>query len=163
MTLAAHPHRRGRLDLRQLVGSGDTIGLAVLPVLIAGTVFNALFRPTFAMGGPPGWLAILSVVVLAIGVANWAWSAWLILSRVPRGELITDGPFAVVKHPLYTGVAFLVLPWVGILCDTWLGVVAGIAVYMASRRFAPAEERDLARSFGAAWEAYRHAVLIPWL
>jgi len=28
---------------------------------------------------------------------------------------------------------------------------------------APAEERELARTFGAAWRAYRHKVLIPWL
>ena len=26
----------------------------------------------------------------------------LILARVPRGELVTTGPFALVKHPLYT-------------------------------------------------------------
>jgi Isoprenylcysteine carboxyl methyltransferase (ICMT) family. len=44
------------------------------------------------------------------GVTIWIWSVVLILTKVPRGELITSGPYALVKHPIYTGVALLVLP-----------------------------------------------------
>jgi protein-S-isoprenylcysteine O-methyltransferase Ste14 len=51
--------------------------------------------------------------MLLSGVTIWIWSAVLILTKVPQKKLITYGPYAFVKHPLYTGVAFLVLPWVG--------------------------------------------------
>ena len=70
----------------------------------------------------------------------WIWSVVLILTRVPRGELITSGPYALVKHPLYTAVAVLVLPWIGFLFNTWLGALIGVALYIGSRIFAPAEE-----------------------
>ena len=86
-----------------------------------------------------------------------------VLTKVPRGELITDGPYAWVKHPLYTGVAFLVLPWAGFLLDTWLAAAIGIVLYVASRRYAPEEESSLAERFGAIWEHYTRAVKLAWL
>lgn len=154
---------RPPLGLRALIGSGDRIGLFVLPFLVVGVALNIAFPAAFRVGGPPPWLAVLSVVLLAAGVIVWAWSVALILTRVRAGELVTTGPYAVAKHPLYTAVALLVLPWVGFLLDTWLGVVVGAALYVASRLFAPAEEADLARRFGPRWEAYRQRVRITWL
>lgn len=162
MTLAAHPGRN-RFDLKQLVGSGDRIALVALPFIVAGVVLNVVARSAFGVGGPPAALWVISLVVLVLGVLNWAWCVWLLVTHVPRGQLITHGPYAVARHPLYTGVAFLVLPWIGFLFDSWLGVVVGIAVYAGARRFAPAEEKELATSFGAAWDTYRRTVLIPWL
>jgi protein-S-isoprenylcysteine O-methyltransferase Ste14 len=64
---------------------------------------------------------------------------------------------------LYTGVAFLVLPWVGFLFNTWLGAVIGILLYIGSRLFSPEEEEHLARTFGPSWDEYRKKVKIPWL
>jgi protein-S-isoprenylcysteine O-methyltransferase Ste14 len=101
--------------------------------------------------------------VLAVGIVVWAWSVVLIVTRVPRQELITTGPYSVLKHPLYTAVALLVLPRVGFLVNTWLGALVGIVLYGSSRRFAPMEERELARTFGSAWDAYAKSVKIPWL
>jgi protein-S-isoprenylcysteine O-methyltransferase Ste14 len=152
-----------KLDLSALVGSGDRIGLFTLPFLVVGVVLNVAYPSLFDVGGPPTALRVLSIVVLIAGVTVWAWSAVLILSRVPRGKLITNGPFALVKHPLYTGVALLVLPWVGFLCNTWLGALVGAALYIGSRRYAPAEEAALSETFGAAWERYRDSVRLPWL
>ena len=69
----------------------------------------------------------------------------------------------MVKHPLYTGVALLVLPWVGFLLNTWLGIVIGIIVYIGSRLFSPEEEDMMSKIFGAAWDDYCRKVLIPRL
>lgn len=91
----------------------------------------------FAVVGPFVVLRAISILVLIPGVIGWAWSVVLILTRVPQRRLIIEGPYAWVKHPLYTGVAFLVLPWIGFLFNTWLGVVIGIALYVGSRVFSP--------------------------
>ena len=71
--------------------------------------------------------------------------------------------YALVKHPLYTGVALLVLPWLGFLFNSWLGVLIGMVMYIGSRMFAPAEEAILAKTFGVTWDAYSRKVKIPWL
>jgi protein-S-isoprenylcysteine O-methyltransferase Ste14 len=151
------------MRVRDLVGSGEKIGLVTLPFLLAGIALNLAAPALFSVGGPPAPLRALAIAVLIVGVIVWAWSAGLILTRVPREELITSGPFAVVRHPLYTGVALLVVPWIGFLLDTWLGVVIGLVVYVASRIFSPREEEAMSRAFGPAWEAYRKGVMLPWL
>ena len=155
------PRRRG--TLRNLVGSGHKIALFTLPFIVAAVIVDLVDPGFFGIGTPPAALRIASVVILVVGVLTWAWSVALILVKVPRRELITTGPYAVVKHPLYTGVALLVLPWVGFPFGTWLWALVGIALYVGSRLFAREEEAELAERFGERWEGYCRNVVIPWL
>ena len=151
------------MKLKALVGSGDKIGLLAAPFMIAGIILNILFPAFFSVGGPSAVLKAVSLVLLVPGVVLWVWSAVLILTKVPQKELITNGPYSIVKHPLYTGVSWLVLPGIGFLFDTWLGVLIGTILYAGSRMFAPEEEEALSKTFGAAWEEYVRKVKIPWL
>ena len=151
------------MDLKKLVGSGDRIGLFTLPFVVAGVILNVAYPSAFQVGGPPSWLWWLSIGMLVPGVGIWLWSVILVLANVPRGRLITGGPYGWVKHPLYTAVALAVLPWVGFLLDTWLGAVVGLALYLGSRIFAPAEEAELSRTFGETWQAYSRSVKLQWL
>jgi protein-S-isoprenylcysteine O-methyltransferase Ste14 len=151
------------MGLKALVGSGHKIMLFALPFLLVGLILNILFPSWFSVGGPPLVVTAIAAAILVPGIIIWIWSVVLILTRVPKNELITDGPFSFVKHPLYTAVAFLVLPWIGFLLDSWLGVVIGISLYVGSRLFASEEERGLSKTFGAAWDEYCKRVKIRWL
>jgi protein-S-isoprenylcysteine O-methyltransferase Ste14 len=156
------PPRR-KVTLKDLIGSGDKIMLFTLPFLIVGVVLQIAAPSFMDVGGPPDWLRAISLVVLAVGVVIWLWAVALILAKVPHGELITTGPYAVMMHPIYTSVALLVLPWLGFLLNSWLGALVGIGLYVGSRRYAPAEEEQLAETFGSSWDAYCRRVMMPWL
>jgi protein-S-isoprenylcysteine O-methyltransferase Ste14 len=151
------------MKLEVLVGSGDRIGLLTLPFLIIGLILNIIFPSAFHVGGPPTVLKVISIILLIPGVTIWIWSVVLILTKVPKNELITYGPYSLVKHPLYTSVALLVLPWLGFLVNTWLGALIGVILYIASRIFSRQEEEALSKTFGAAWDEYCNKVKIPWL
>jgi protein-S-isoprenylcysteine O-methyltransferase Ste14 len=151
------------MNVKLLVGSGDKIALFTLPFLIVGLMLNMAYPSLFDVGGPSSVLRVVSVVVLMPGVAIWLWSIILILTKVPKGELITSGPYSMVKHPLYTSVALLVLPWIGFLLNTWLGALIGVILYIGSRVFARTEEAELSETFGASWDEYSSTVKIPWL
>jgi len=151
------------MKLKELVGSGDRIGLLALPFLVIGLILNIVFPSLFSVGGPSMVLRVISIVILIPGVTIWIWSVVLLLTKARSGELITDGPYALVKHPLYTGVALLVLPWIGFLFNTWLGVLIGIVIYIGSRIFSPEEEKILSKTFGTTWDEYCNKVKIPWL
>jgi protein-S-isoprenylcysteine O-methyltransferase Ste14 len=151
------------MNVKVLVGSGDKIALFTLPFLIVGLILSMAYPSLFDVGGPSSVLRVVSVVVLMPGVAIWLWSIVLILTKVPKGELITSGPYSLVKHPLYTSVALLVLPWIGFLLNTWLGALIGVILYIGSRVFARTEEAELSKTFGASWDEYSNTVKIPWL
>jgi protein-S-isoprenylcysteine O-methyltransferase Ste14 len=151
------------MKLKEFVGSGDRIGLLTAPFLVIGLLLNILRPSRFRVGGPPKALKVLSIIMLIPGVITWIWSVVLIRTRVPRHELITEGPYSLVKHPLYTGVSLLVLPWLGFLLNSWLGVLIGGILYTGSRMFAPEEERALSQAFGPAWDEYCNKVKMPWL
>jgi protein-S-isoprenylcysteine O-methyltransferase Ste14 len=149
------------MKLKALVGSGDKIGLFTLPYLIPILFLNILFPEIFSVGGPSPLLKIISIIVLIPGLINWAWSVYLILTKIPKKELITTGPYSIVKHPLYIGVSLLVLPWAGFLLNTWLGLLIGIVMYIGSGKYAPDEEKYLSGKFGGEWDEYVKKVKFP--
>jgi protein-S-isoprenylcysteine O-methyltransferase Ste14 len=157
---AAHGHLPQLI--KTLVGAGDRIMALTLPFAVAGVAANVLWPSAFRLGwGAAG--TTIGVLFLAIGVPLWLASVVQILLLVPKGRLITGGPFALMFHPLYTSVALLVLPGLGLLFDSWVGLSIGLVLYVCSRRYAPREERALAERFGEEYAAYRERVLLPWL
>jgi protein-S-isoprenylcysteine O-methyltransferase Ste14 len=151
------------MNIKELIGNGYKIGRIIYPIIIIGFIINILFPSYFFIGGPSPLLLIISTIVLIIGLINCIWSQILIIINVPKHKLITSGPFSIVKHPLYTGVSLLVIPWVGFILNTWLGVVIGIALYVTSRIYEPEDEKKLSNIFGTAWTEYTKKVRIPWL
>ena len=150
------------MKLKVLVGSGDRIMTFTLPFIVIGVAANILWPSVFALGFGRGGL-IAGLALLVVGVPVWLSGVALVLRNVPKKKLITTGPFAVLPHPMYTSVALLVIPGIGLLLDTWAGAAIGVALYVFARIFAPAEEQVLARVFPRGYAAYRKSVRIPWL
>jgi protein-S-isoprenylcysteine O-methyltransferase Ste14 len=150
------------MKLKVLVGAGDRVMGLALPFILVGVAANILWPTVFRMGSGSGGV-IAGVILLVIGVPTWLTSVVQILVNVPRRRLITTGPFAVVLHPLYTSVALLVFPGIGLVLDTWLGPALGIILYVSSRLFAEGEGKILEKVFPKEYPAYRSRVILPWL
>ncbi len=77
-------------------------------------------------------------------------------------RLITEGPFTLVRHPMYFG--FLMAGLGGILIyRTWTWVFVALNFFGLAAR-ARREERVLAAEFGAEWQSYTRRVpgMIPF-
>ena len=78
-------------------------------------------------------------------------------------ELITDGPYAMVRHPIYTG---LLVAFIGsaMARGEWRGVLAVLIAWWALWRKLRLEERWMAERFGRQYEAYcrRVPALVPF-
>jgi protein-S-isoprenylcysteine O-methyltransferase Ste14 len=117
----------------------------------------------------PG-LAVVAAVVTAAGlsVALWAravigrnWSGAVVLKE--EHELIDRGPYACVRHPIYTGVLLMVLGTVT-LWGTRAGVMLFATMVAGFIVKARREERLLTKHFPEAYPRYRARVrarLIP--
>ena len=79
------------MKLKVLVGSGDKIGLLTLPFLIIGLILNIMIPSLSSVGGPSIVLKVISIIILIPGVTIWIWSVVLILTKVAKKELITNG------------------------------------------------------------------------
>jgi protein-S-isoprenylcysteine O-methyltransferase Ste14 len=89
---------------------------------------------------------------------NWSQSVTLKEDH----ELITSGPYALVRHPIYTG---LLAGFLGsaIARGEWRGLIACGLVFLALWRKLRLEEKWLREQFGKPYEAYcqRVAALVP--
>lgn len=68
-----------------------------------------------------------------------------------------EGPYAVVRHPQYTGIMLAVFGQI-VHWPTLITVVLFPLIVLAHVRLAHKEEQGMARRFGAAYEAYRTKV-----
>jgi protein-S-isoprenylcysteine O-methyltransferase Ste14/uncharacterized membrane protein len=101
-------------------------------------------------------LHIASILLIGGGFVLLS-AAWSVLYRTQRlGQLATSGPYARVRHPQY--VAFIVimlgflLQWPTVLTLAMFPLLVGMYV-----RLARAEEREVRRKFGDAYDRYAAA------
>jgi protein-S-isoprenylcysteine O-methyltransferase Ste14 len=79
-------------------------------------------------------------------------------------ELIRSGPYAHLRHPIYTGL-LLALIGSAIVRGEWRGVLAVLIACAALWRKLRLEERWMIETFGDDYRRYREhtAALIPFL
>jgi protein-S-isoprenylcysteine O-methyltransferase Ste14 len=81
-----------------------------------------------------------------------------------QNELITAGPFAYVRHPLYSTLIMTIPPLLIIWFADFLFIFPWIIIIVASHFVVSIEERGLVDVFGEVYEEYRSNVpaLIPY-
>lgn len=143
----------------------------LLPYLFWVPYAVVALRPGPELGVPDG----LRALGLALAVAGVVFSLWaiatlgrhydLVLEIHADHQLVREGPFAIARHPVYTGLivhflgACLATGNVVLIAGTLLGT---IPAFMLRIR---AEERLLRERFGAEYDRYARDVgmLAPFL
>ncbi|MFA5989328.1 MAG: isoprenylcysteine carboxylmethyltransferase family protein [Sphingomonas sp.] len=106
----------------------------------------------------------------AVGLFHWASATmgrnWALIARTrDDGSLITDGPFAWVRNPIYVALA-LVMVAMGVAFGHLAGLVVALPVFcIATWLRVRSEEEVLRASFGPAYDEYAAKVkrFIPGL
>jgi len=122
-----------------------------------------LLRASVEAGG-------VAAYVVGCGLMMWALltlrSSYQLGGMAPRSRdaLVSDGPYALMRHPMYAAALAmalgLALALQSLIC---LGVLVIYVVMLG--RLMPFEEADLRAAYGESYEAYARAVprLIPFL
>lgn len=123
-------------------------------------VERAIWSPALAGGG-------LALVALGIAFAIWArvhigrnWGTPMSLKQDP--ELVTSGPYAYVRHPIYTGVILAMLGS-ALVSIWWIPACLLFFVYFVWS--AKTEEKIMLEQFPARYAEYmqRTKMLIPFV
>lgn len=135
------------------------VAWCALPWLALGRSHGALAVPPFAAAGAYDSLryAAAAVAVGCFAVTLHCWrhmgSGWRMdISRVPSA-LITDGPFARVRHPIYT-CSMLMMAATAVVLPTPSMIVLAVLHIGWIQHKARAEDAHLASMHGEAWRHY---------
>jgi protein-S-isoprenylcysteine O-methyltransferase Ste14 len=116
------------------------------------------------------WEGLVGVVLCALGIALAIWARvylgrnWGIpMSLKEHPELVTTGPYAYIRHPIYTGVLLAMLGSSLASGLWWLAILVVSAAYFVYS--ATTEEGIMTKEFPNDYPAYkrRTKMLIPFV
>jgi protein-S-isoprenylcysteine O-methyltransferase Ste14 len=155
--------RQDRGDRAPLVANFTAFGLFFLSLLIfssSPTGFTALL---LALSGSLLALAGAALVVRCRAELGAAWSF------APKADqstgLVTTGPYRLVRHPIYLGLALLAMGE-ALAFGSWPAILIALSAIVPTLAWrASAEEKLLSRTFGERYEVYRQRtkMIIPHL
>jgi len=112
----------------------------------------------------------VALVLAGVGFAIWArlalgtnWSG-LVVTMKQGHELVQSGPYAIVRHPIYTGILLAMIGTAltrGTLAG-YIGVAAGLVAILIRIKI---EEQLMSERFGDAYQVYRRRArkLVPFV
>jgi protein-S-isoprenylcysteine O-methyltransferase Ste14 len=150
-------------DRAPVVANLSAFGLFFASLLILSGSAEASIALPLALSG---CLLALAGAALVLGSRAELGPAWSFVPRADQGTgLVTTGPYRLVRHPIYLGLAMLAIGE-ALAFGNWSAlmiVLSGIVPTFAWR--ARAEERLLSRTFGERYAVYRQRtkMIIPYL
>lgn len=111
-------------------------------------------------------------ILAALSIALTIWSVWFcyaaaralgkqwaLMARVIEGhELIRQGPYAIVRNPIYLAMLGMLLA-IGLDVSRWPALAIAVVVFAVGTEIRIRSEENLLRTaFGAKFDDYAHAV-----
>jgi protein-S-isoprenylcysteine O-methyltransferase Ste14 len=103
-------------------------------------------------------MAIVSVWLVNSAV-RFLGKQWAVAARLVEGhKLVTDGPYRLVRNPIYTGM-FGMMVTTGLAVTQWKALLAAIIVFLAGTYLrVRVEEKLLRGQFGSEFDQYTRRV-----
>ncbi len=161
--VAALSMKRGRLAWSRELRIRAVIALLAILLIRLGAFQND------GLNSDP-WRAGVGLVIFAVGLGFAIWARRHIgrnwgtpMSQKDDPELVTSGPYRLVRHPIYSGILVAGAGTAVALSWAWLIAVALAGVYFVYS--ATIEERNLTTQFPDSYPVYRRTtkMLMPFI
>lgn len=100
--------------------------------------------------------AIVGASLVIVGACMYVAAFVSLQKGLRNGALVTDGLYAVMRHPLYASSIFFIIPGVALAFRSWLLLPMPLVAYGALRICLPAEDDDLHKQYGDDFVRYRN-------
>jgi protein-S-isoprenylcysteine O-methyltransferase Ste14 len=148
-----------------LFGCGPRLALICLPYIILSLL--VMYRyPGFGELKflDTVFIKVLGFIWLGIGVIFWICSAIYFLIHFKPGKLITKGPFALCRNPIYSSIIVFIVPSLALIFYSGLVLSISLVLYLGFILSIHGETNLLKRTFGEEYEIYEKSVneIIPF-
>ncbi len=100
---------------------------------------------------PLPWALYVTSAIAVIGIVVRLWASGFILKNE---QLATNGPYALVRHPLYSGNILIVYAFSGASGLWWTFIVTTAFLLFYYPTAIEYEDRKLHKIFGDEWQAF---------
>jgi protein-S-isoprenylcysteine O-methyltransferase Ste14 len=168
----------GAARTKRTAQAHQSFGSRLVHMSLAAAAFALLFNPSLAVG-PLAWRFVpnsaaiayggLALTIAGTGFAIWArvflgrnWSAIVTIKQ--DHQMIQSGPYAVVRHPIYSGFLLALLGGALALGEI-RGMLAFALAFLTWRIKSHLEEKFMEQRFGGEYATYKRRVkaLIPFV
>lgn len=142
-----------------LFGCGPKLALLCLPYILLS--LTVMFRyPEFLNLGFLEYLFFkyIGFIWLVLGIIYWIYSAVWFLKYFKPGRLITTGPFALCRNPIYSSIIVFIIPALALIFHSGLLFSIALVLYLGFRISIHGETIVLRRIFGEDYEIYEKSV-----
>jgi protein-S-isoprenylcysteine O-methyltransferase Ste14 len=151
--------------LRALIYNLALLIIVALLALFFAEIDNFFKLPNFQAS----WSIVLGLVLLAIGLYFRVWASYVFfeaeikhLAKKPQAKLITKGPFAISRNPLYLGIIFIIFA-ASFIAGSLSGLIAcALFFILLNWHTRSVDEAGLEKAFGDEYRQYKSKVY-RWL
>jgi len=137
-------------------GVGPAVGPPTACYALAALMATFVWPSVFTCAVVPyPCLAVVGGTLLAIGVALYVVAVLTVRKAYRDGRLVTDGMYAICRHPIYAVWILLILPALGLLVNSWLVLSTALVMYVLTRIHLRREEESLEAQFGQQYADYK--------
>ncbi len=148
-----------------LFGCGPKLALLCLPYVILSLIVMYRYPEFFDLKLLDFlYVKVSGFIWLALGMIYWIYSAIFFLKYFQPGKLLTEGPFALCRNPIYSSIIVFIIPSLALIFHSGLIFSISIVLYIGFKISIHGETTVLRRIFGEDYEIYEKSVneIIPF-
>lgn len=142
-----------------LFGCGPKLALLCLPYVILSLIVMYMYPEFFDLRFLNSIYAkVTGLIWLGFGITFWIYSAVVFLKYFKPGELMTRGPFALCRNPIYSSIIVFIIPSLALIFHSGLTFSISLVLYIGFKISIHGETSVLRRIFGEEYEIYEKSV-----
>ena len=148
-----------------LGGIGPRLALLCLPYVILSVIVMVRYPEFFDLRFfDSSFIKVLGYVWLGLGMTFWIFSGIFFLKYFKAGKLITLGPFALCRNPIYSSIIVFIIPSLALIFHSGLIFSISLVLYIGFKISIHGESRLLRRAFGDEYNIYEKSVneIVPF-
>lgn len=148
-----------------LGGIGPKLALLSMPYVILSLIVMLRYPEFFNIEFfDIAYIKALGFIWFGLGIVLWISSAIYFLKYFKEGKLVTKGPFALCRNPIYSSVIIFVIPSLGLIFHSGLILSISLVLYIGFKISIHGESNLLRKTFGEEYDMYAKSVneIIPF-